>query len=110
MTQGPAEALALVRASSSSSSADDSPRDQGSSPAAGTGHGQNGFKTRSRALSKSAEDEGDPDIRRVYQLMELHEVVKRRYGEGHDSQLDKARKEVDELLHQLKEEDNTMQQ
>ena len=50
-----------------------------------------------------SEKEPDHDIRRVYELRELHDLVKGRYAEGHDSALDEARALVRNTLDGLQE-------
>lgn len=42
--------------------------------------------------------ENDPDLKKVYDLMNLHEMVKTGYAQTHDSELRKAREEVDRMV------------
>lgn len=50
------------------------------------------------AVDVDDNDDDDPDIRRVSELMSLHELVKRRYGEGANSNLQRARRDVELVM------------
>lgn len=48
-------------------------------------------------------EQDDPDLRKVYDLMHLHELVKMGYAESNDSDLEKAREKVDRVIMMLRE-------
>ncbi|KAI9792587.1 MAG: hypothetical protein M1816_002107 [Peltula sp. TS41687] len=85
---GPAEALALVRASSSSA------------------NGAQDLSTSTSTAATGVDEQDDPELKKVYDLMRLHELVKKGYGAGKDSEseLMKARELVDGVLVRMGEE------
>ena len=50
----------------------------------------------------SAQAETDPDLRRVFDLMELHETLKLRHARGQDAGLEEARRQVDAAVKLLR--------
>ena len=48
------------------------------------------------------DSEGNPDLQRALDLVELHYGVKEKYSQGPDMGLEAARAEVNKVLHNLK--------
>ncbi|KAI9753718.1 MAG: hypothetical protein M1815_006051 [Lichina confinis] len=101
---GPTEALALVRASSNpAGAAATGGTDSSPNPNAEIVQKDGRANDSSNSKARLSEKESDLDIRRVYELRELHDLVNGRYAEGHDSALDEARALVRRTLDGLQE-------